>query len=362
MFSIEIKLVKKGEEGLISDISPYLKTTEGYYVISNKYSEKVLDCNGANIVNKKSVVLNDKTDNIGQIWKIQYLKDDNILIKPASNTNVCLSNIDIKLYKCNYSDDQLWKLKDLNDGFYNIYDNSETNILFGENIKKYSDDDLGKFKLISYNDVKKYRGIDVSKWQGSINWTLFETEIPEFIIMRIGSGRNNYEKDSKFTEYYQKCKELGIPIGVYFYSFAKNLNEALIESNFALEWLDGRKIELPIFYDIENISQTLLGKEVLTKIAETFCENIMENGYHCGIYANKYFLQDNLYADVLSLKYPIWLAHYTGSNNYDDVLNNKFYTDYSLTPFKFWQFSSLGVYKSITENTVDLDLGYDIFD
>ena len=185
-----------------------------------------------------------------------------------------------------------------------------------------------------------------------------ESENPDFIIMRVGTGRNEYEKDSKFDEYYSSANYYDIPIGAYTYSFAKNIEEAKKEANLTLKWLDGKRLDLPIFYDIENISQTILGKEVLTKIAETFCLKIMENGYHCGIYANKYFLKD-----YLSSKYPIWLAHWNGTNNYNDALHDlNFRTDYSLTPYKYWQFSSLGTYRGITANTVDLDIGYDIFD
>ena len=143
-----------------------------------------------------------------------------------------------------------------------------------------------------------------------------------------------------------------------------NVPNTIKEANLVIDWLDGKKLDLPIFYDIENINQTLLGKDVLTYIAKTFCNIITENGYRCGIYANKYFLKENMNAEELALDYPIWMAHWTGSNNYDNVLNNlnKFGSDYNLTPYKYWQFSSLGVYNGITENTVDLDFGYDIFD
>ena len=259
----------------------------------------------------------------------------------------------------------LWIIKDLGDGYYNIILKDSNLYLDYQNnlsLKEKSNSIFQKFKLIKFEGVKTYRGIDISKWQGNIDFSDLIKENPNFIIMRVGTGRNNYEKDFKFDEYYEKAGYYDIPVGAYMYSYALNLNEAEKEADLVIRWLENRKLDLPVFYDIENINQTLIGKDVLTKIAETFCDKIISNGYRCGIYANKYFLKDNLDVQKLEGKYPIWLAHWTGANNYDEALNDSFKTDYSLTPFNYWQFSSLGVYRGITENTVDLDFGYDIYD
>ena len=357
---IQIFIIKKGDDYTFDDNKSYLFTTDGYFIISN--GEKVLDSNGSTSLNRNKISLSNEKDSIYQIWKLTDLKNGFFKIKSSSNINNCLSvkNNRLLINKCN-DNNSLWKLDDLSDGYFNFVNNNL--YLHYHNNDLLMGNEKGRFKLISYDKVKKYQGIDISKWQGDIDFNNLALENPNFIIMRVGTGRNEYEKDSKFNEYYSSANYYDIPIGAYTYSFARNIEEAKKEADFTLKWLDGKRLDLPIFYDIENISQTILGKEVLTKIAETFCLKIMENGYHCGIYANKYFLKDYLDADYLSSKYPIWLAHWTGANNYNDALHDlNFRTDYSLTPYKYWQFSSLGTYRGITANTVDLDIGYYIFD
>jgi len=92
-----------------------------------------------------------------------------------------------------------------------------------------------------------------------------------------------------------------------------------------------------VFYDIEYSGLLYLGKEVLTEIAGTFCEAIIPNDYHCGIYANIYWLNNFLDGKKLSDKYPIWLAHWTGGNYYSTVLDNfdKYKSSYGLSPYKY---------------------------
>ncbi|MBR3362424.1 MAG: hypothetical protein IKG40_00695, partial [Bacilli bacterium] len=234
----------------------------------------------------------------------------------------------------------------------------------GTNIQLYKSNKTNaqKFILKVYGDTKTYHGIDISRWQGNINWRVFEEEIPNFIIMKIGTSYD--QKDVKFETYYANAVRYDIPIGVYNYSYAVNTIEAKLEADATIRWLNNKDLDLPIFYDLESLPQTTLGKNNLTLIAETFCDTIQLNGYRCGVYANLYWLTYYLDAKKLALRYPIWLAHYTGASNYSQVLNNYPYyqSSYNLTPYQYWQFSSTGVFKSITENTVDLDFGYNIFD
>lgn len=344
----EIILAKKDENHPTTENNVFLMTKDGYYNIS--IDDKYLDV--SNVMKNSKIFLNEKNDFKNQIWKIKDYNDGTFRIF-SSNPNLLMNN-SITLSKYENKENEKFKIIDLGNGYYDIKTNADQNLNDILNVSS-------KFKLEKYEGIKTYRGIDISKWQGNINWEELIYENPDFIIMRIGTGRNNYEKDSKFDEYYSNAKQYDIPIGAYTYSYALNINDAKKEANLTLEWLNNKKLDLPIFYDIENINQTLLGKDVLTKIAETFCETIIDNGYKCGIYASKYFLIDNLNASKLS-KYPIWLAHWTGANNYLEANEEKFKTDYNLTNYNYWQFSSLGVYRGITENTVDLDLGYDIFD
>jgi len=358
--SIKLNVIDIITEEIIGTINrklilkKYIDSNEGYFWIENN-NGKVID------TENNTITFQEKNNSLSQIWKIEKI-NNYYQIKPSSNPKKCLIDKgEIVIDKCNGTDNELWIIDNQNNEYFKII-NKGNNIPLNYSFTSLNNDNNQDFKLINYSDVKTYKGIDISKWQGIIDWNILNKENPNFIIMRIGTGRNNYEKDTNFETYYKNASYYSIPIGGYMYSFAKSLTEAKKEANLTLEWLGGKELDLPIFYDIENISQTLLSKDDLTLIAETYCLTIMEAGYHCGIYANKYFLNDNLDAERLSNNYPIWLAHYTGANNYNDVLDEKYHTDYSLTPYKYWQFTSQGTYKSITENTVDLDLGYDIFD
>ena len=234
----------------------------------------------------------------------------------------------------------------------------------GTNIQVYVSNDTRaqKFTLNNYGGKKTYKGIDISKWQGSINWSELIKDNPNFVIMRAGRGYSESIKDVKFEEYYKKATSYDIPVGVYIYSLASNLNEANAEADLVLNWLGGKGLDLPVFYDMEYSGQLYLGKDVLTKMAETFCSKIVSNNYGCGVYANIYWLNNFLDGKTLSEKYPIWLAHWTGANDYGNALLDKYKSSYFLSPYSYWQFTDKGVYHGITENTVDLDFGYDIFD
>ena len=350
--AIEIKLLEKDEDHPFIQNDVYHISKDGYYNIG--LDDRYLDVDSP-IKSGRKVYLEKQNFLKNQIWKIKEYNDGTYRIFSSVNPKFVI-NINNKLTLSRFEGSNFEKIKitDLGNGYYDIrgYDNSSLSSFFNTD---------SNFKLEKYEGIKIYKGIDISKWQGNINWEELVSEIPEFIIMRVGTGRNNYEKDFKFDEYYSKASSYDIPIGAYTYSNAVNFKDAEKEALLTLEWLDNKNLDLPVFYDIENINQALLGKDVLTKIAETFCDKITDSGYKCGIYASKYFLIDSLNASELS-KYPIWLAHWTGANTYSEATLDKFKTDYNLTNYNYWQFSSLGVYRGITENTVDLDLGYDIFD
>ena len=115
-----------------------------------------------------------------------------------------------------------------------------------------------------------------------------------------------------------------------------------------------------VFFDIEDSRFISYGKDKTTQIADRFCSVVEENGYSCGIYSYKNFLENYINIQYLATKYPVWIAQYpNGVNRYDQVINSK--PNYNLTSYKFWQFASNGNVTGINGN-VDMDLGYDIFD
>lgn len=189
----------------------------------------------------------------------------------------------------------------------------------------------------------KYKGIDVSKWQGDINFKKASKEI-DFVIMRIGYGMYESQKDSKFEANYEGFRNLGVPVGIYHYSYAKSIDEAKREASVVLKWLKNRKLNLPVYFDIEDKSQINLGKNVLTSMCDTFCKEIEKAGYWAGIYANKYFFTTYLDYKKLEEKYTIWVAQYNSTNTYSGK-------------YDMWQYTSSGKVSGINGN-VDMNYLY----
>ena len=94
-------------------------------------------------------------------------------------------------------------------------------------------------------------GIDVSEWQGDINWNKVDTD---FCIIRAGYGKSVSQKDKKFEVNYSGCKANSIPCGVYWYSYAVTPEEAVSEANACLEIIKGKQFEYPIYFDVEQNS------------------------------------------------------------------------------------------------------------
>jgi len=194
----------------------------------------------------------------------------------------------------------------------------------------------------------RYEGIDVSKWQGDIDFDRVKASGIQFVIARIGYGMYENQKDGKFEDNYYGATRNNIPIGVYLYSYALNTNDALREAEVVLKWLNNRKLNLPVYFDIEDKSQSTLSKETLTSMCEVFCSRIEEAGYWAGIYANKYWLTTHLDYKRLEQRYTIWVAQYNNTNTYKGK-------------YDMWQYTSSGRVNGINGN-VDMNILYrDIF-
>lgn len=184
------------------------------------------------------------------------------------------------------------------------------------------------------------KGIDVSHHQGSIDWSVVKSQI-DFAIIRCGYGDNiTQQDDRKFETNFTECEKLGIPKGIYIYSYAINTAQAKSEAQHVLRLLNGRYIELPIFLDLEEPANEKLHKPTLSSIYSTFEYLITKAGYRCGVYANKYWLESILPQDVANTDY-VWLAQYSNQPTYRGE-------------YGIWQYTSKGRIKGITSN-VDLN-------
>lgn len=177
-------------------------------------------------------------------------------------------------------------------------------------------------------DTCSYFGIDVSSYQGDIDWQLVREDGVEFAFLRLGfrgyGEEGNIRLDDKFEANYEGAHNAGIDVGVYFYSQAISVEEAIEEAHFVLDKLNGRTLEYPIVFDWETI---FTGSEediprteevmphTLTLSAIAFCETIQDAGYEAMIYTNK--RQAVLKYDMRQLaNYPVWLAQYNTTLSY----------------------------------------------
>lgn len=188
------------------------------------------------------------------------------------------------------------------------------------------------------------KGIDVSAFNGRIDWQRVKDSGIEFAILRIGYGMYEDQKDTAFDYNYSECKRVGIPVGAYLYSYAKSAYDAIREADMALRWLNGRKLDLPIYYDLEDKSQIHLGREVLDEMCIAFCDTIEKSKRWAGIYTNKYWATTIISGAQLGRRYTYWIADYTEKLDYDG-------------PYDMWQYTSKGRVDGIN-TTVDLDYLY----
>ncbi len=159
------------------------------------------------------------------------------------------------------------------------------------------------------------KGIDVSSYQGKIDWEKVKPYI-DFAIIRCGWGDNLKNQDDIYFERNAKlCKELNIPFGVYLYSEATTLDEARSEVEHTLRLIKDKKLEYPVFLDVESKRQMALRKEDLVEIVNYYCSEMERNGYYVGIYASLDRFKSNLYSKELE-KFDKWVAEWNDTFTY----------------------------------------------
>lgn len=159
------------------------------------------------------------------------------------------------------------------------------------------------------------RGIDVSSWQGRIDWTRVKPFI-DFAIIRCGFGNDERRNDDIYFERNARmCAELGIPFGVYLYSYATTLDDARSEVEHTLRLIRDKKLEYPIYLDVEDRRQMALPKERLIEIVKYYCEEMEKNGYYVGIYSSLNRFKSNLDSKELD-RFDKWVAEWNDEFTY----------------------------------------------
>lgn len=217
--------------------------------------------------------------------------------------------------------------------------------------------DEGRF--IRYDDGKALRGIDVSEFQGHIDWAQVKaTEVVDFAFIRAGyrgMTQGLLVTDEYFEENYQGATDAGIPIGLYFFSQAISEAEAIAEADYVLTLLDGRDLTYPIVFDWENPvpSETLPAESLraydaqgadVARYGAAFCKRIEEEGYKPCFYTNKNMAYKFFDMDAVK-DYPIWLAEYQKAPSL-------YYN------FRIWQYTDSGTLSGIN-TPVDMNICFE---
>lgn len=178
-------------------------------------------------------------------------------------------------------------------------------------------------------------GIDVSRWQGKIDWNKVAANGIKFAIIRGGTGKNN--KDIYFEENYKNAKAAGLKLGVYLYSYAGGVQDAKLEANFAKSLMNGKTFELGMYYDVED--PKILKKPVreINNIINTFMNEM--KGYDVGIYTSKSYAEN---WGLDKTNYKIWIAQWGRTCTYKGK-------------WVMWQYTSKGSVPGIS-GRVDLDV------
>lgn len=203
--------------------------------------------------------------------------------------------------------------------------------------------------------------MDVSRWQGSIDWDKVKASGLVSGVMLRALGNSAEDKPSKpyidptFERNYRECQRLGIPVGVYYYCKAVNAAEADAELALLRKVLTGKTVQLPVAVDIEDTYvQAPLDKQTLTDIAAHALGTVERWGFYAMLYTGLYFGQTNLYMGGAALKkYDVWLARYPKDKTKTKP-EDKPKTDFA---FGMWQYTSDGTIPGVS-NGVDLSHAY----
>ncbi len=199
--------------------------------------------------------------------------------------------------------------------------------------------------ISSYPGDLIWHGIDVSHWQGDIDWPTVAASHCEFAMIRTGwSAEGQFHEDDYFRTNIEGATAAGIPVGVYVYTSDNNVEDVVALADTVCDLCDGYDLTLPIAFDWESFSkfqQYDLSLRSLNSLYTAFASRVEERGYECTLYGSKYYLDVMWEDDDID---PVWLAHFASQTDYEG--------DYLM-----WQQSCSGSIPGI-DAYVDLDLYY----
>lgn len=239
---------------------------------------------------------------------------------------------------------------------YFVHSENEIDILKedteAEQIDSEDEDDTQYTSLLEVDEQENVveMGIDVSKWNGEIDWDIVKAEGVDFAIIRCGyrgSSTGCLVEDPYYKQNIDNAQRAGVKVGVYFFTQATNLVEAVEEASAVITLLGERELDYPVFIDTEgaggNGRADNLDPATRTAVINAFCQTIQNAGLEAGVYASR-----NWYLNKLNREdfydFTIWLAEYRQTPEYEDK-------------YDIWQYTSSGAVSGI-EGRVDLNISY----
>lgn len=201
------------------------------------------------------------------------------------------------------------------------------------------------YYLSEHGELASAIGLDLSCYNGRIEWDILRERGLDFLILRLGGrgwGSGLLYTDTRFREYFNEAKKAGFDIGVYFYSTATSVSEAVDEAKFVISTLGGAPLEMPVFLDCEYSGNYPNGRaDKLTiyqraEIISAFSTVIRSAGYESGLYSGTYFIDTEIDPDSLSQQ-SVWIANYTANNALPRV-------DF---PYELWQYTESGKVRGV---------------
>ena len=210
-----------------------------------------------------------------------------------------------------------------------------------------------------FNSFNKIYGIDVSVYNGDIDFEKVKAEGYSFVIVRAGArgygSTGKMIEDSRFEEHVDNAHKAGLMVGAYYYTQAVNKAEVKQEVDVTLRKIGSRKLEMPVYFDIEpaydwngapgRLVAANLSKAQKADLCKYFCDLINNAGYQSGVTSCKSWFEWEIDMSSLEKQYDVWLAHYTNSTNYA--------SDYNM-----WQFNSTRKVNGVYSNYTDQDVRY----
>ncbi len=314
-----------------------------------------------------SVVGNQKLEVIingrNELYEINIIDNVSPLIFGSSTYTVKLgSNLDLQKaigYGDNYDRDLEIIIEgdyNLNEvGTYNIkakvIDSSYNETVKDITIKVVEETNLSTTTIDLDEVITKHKtedtmiGIDVSTWQDDVEWNKVKENGVEFAIIRIGFGHTSKGElvlDNRYIDNIKEAKEAGLLVGVYFFSYAKTTEEAVIQANYVIDTLNGLELDLPIVFDWEDwedFEDYNINFYDINDIAASFLDEVEKHGYDSMLYGSASYLEN-----IWDIPYKTWVAHYTEQTDFEEE-------------YYIWQLTSSGIVDGIEGNT-DINVLY----